>query len=393
MPGPGGRLSPAAAVPEPPSDTPVLYEAVARAERTLAVTVGPATVALVLVAVAAATATFAVAVAARRTLGWAIACTVVAALLDPLVRLLDRHLPRLLAVVLGLLLAAAVGVGVVGGVLSDLGNQFDRLQTELPRAAAELEASGALGDAAADLRLEERVGDLLDRIRDPRSGLADSAASTASAYFVSGILTIFFLSWGPRMGQSALAQIRDASRRARVRRVVNRAFDRGRRHVLAAVARAAVAGTLIWAICWWEDIPAPIVSGVAVAALSVVPGIGIVVGALPALMLEAGLGTAAGAMRLALVVLVLQAADAVISRRYVTPWSVTVGPAPVVIAMVVGFEIYGVGGALYSTALAVFAIALLDAAARTAPARAKPGEPPPAAPAAGGPKVSPAAGG
>jgi len=374
---------------------------VARAERTLAVTVGPATVALVLGAVAAATATFAVAVAARRTLGWAIACVVVAALLDPLVRLLDRHLPRLLAVVLGLLLAAAVGVGVFAGVLADLGNQFDRLQTELPRAAAELEESGVFGDAATDLRLEERMTELLDRLHDPRSGLAESAASTVSAYFVCGILTIFFLSWGPRAGQSALAQIRDPDRRARVRRVVNRAFDRSRRYVLAAVARAAVAGTLVWAMCWWEDVPAPIVIGVAVAALSVVPGIGIVIGALPALMLEAGLGTAAGTIRIALVVLVLQAADALVSRRYITPWSVTVGPAPIVISMVVGFEIYGLGGALYSTALAVFAMALLDAAARTAPPRpaarpdvpVKPGEPPPAASTPGAPAVSPAAGG
>ena len=385
-------MSSAAAVPEPPSDTPVLYETVARTERTLAVTVGPATVALVLVAIAAATATFAVAVAARRTLGWAIACVVVAALLDPLVRVLDRHLPRLLAVVLGLLLAAAAGVAVVGGVLADLGNQFDRLRTELPRAAAELEASGALGGAAADLRLEQRVTELLDRLQDPRSGLADSAASTASAYFVCGILTVFFLSWGPRMGQSAMAQIREADRRARVRRIVHRAFERSRRFTLAAVARAAVAGTVMWAMCWWEDVPAPIVSGVAVAALSVVPGIGIVVGALPALMLEAGLGTTNGAMRLALVVLVLQAADAVVSQRYVTPWSLTVGPAAIVIAIVVGFEIYGIGGALYGTALAVFAVALLDAAARAAPPRPELGEPAPATPATGGPAVNPAVG-
>jgi predicted PurR-regulated permease PerM len=80
---------------------------------------------------------------------------------------------------------------------------------------------------------------------------------------------------------------------------------------------------------------------------------------------------------------------------------VTVGPAPIVISMVVGFEIYGLGGALYSTALAVFAMALLDAAARTAPPRpaarpdvpVKPGEPPPAASTPGAPAVSPAAGG
>jgi predicted PurR-regulated permease PerM len=48
----------------------------------------------------------------------------------------------------------------------------------------------------------------------------------------------------------------------------------------------------------------------------------------------------------------------------VVPRSLAVGPAAIVIAVILGFEVYGVGGAIYAAALAIFGIALLDAAGR-----------------------------
>ena len=138
-----------------------------------------------------------------------------------------------------------------------------------------------------------------------------------------------------------------------------------------------------WAICYWRGRARAIVLGVAVAGLSVVPGFGILVGVLFGLLLEAGLGTADGALRLAVGFVLLQVADILFTRRLVVPRSLSVGPAVIVIAVIVGFEVYGIGGALYAAILAIFGIAMLDAAGLsganrtlTAAARDRPAEEP-----------------
>ena len=346
-------------------------------------TVGPQAMAVVLGAVATATVAFGVATAARRTLGWAVACAVVASLMAPFVSVLHRWLPRALAVGLVLLVVGVAGVSVAGGVLRDLDNQFDRLQREAPRAAAQLERSDRAGGLARDFRLEERVTELIERIRDPTSGLAAEVPSRASIYFLCAILTAFFVSWGPRVARSAVRQLPDPAVQARVRKVVGTGFTHAQRYALAAVGRAVLAGLAAWVLCRVEDVPATVVLAVAVGALSVIPGVGILVGSLPALMLEAGLGSGAAALRLAAAFLVLQVIDEVVLRRVVGPWSLSVGPAAILIALVVGFEVYGVGGAYYGAALAVFGVALLDAAGEPAPSRA-PGAARPVAPASGG---------
>jgi putative heme transporter len=325
--------------------------------------IGPQVVAVVLGGIAVGTMAFGVATAARRTLGWALAAAVVAALLEPLVRLLSRYVPRVLAIMTDLLLVAGLAIGVATGVLADLGNQFDRLREEAPRAAAKLEDSDRFGEQATKFRLEDRVDELLDRLRDPTSGLAsEQAASAASAYLVGAVLTAFLLSSGPNIGRAGLEQISDPVRRQRTREMISIGFTNGRTYVLFGLAQAAVVGVIAWALCYWEDVAAPIVVGVAVAALSVVPGFGILVGGAFGLLLEAGLGTADGVLRLGIAFVLLQIANTVFSRRVVVPRSLAVGPAVIVIAVIVGFEIYGIGGAIYAAILAIFGIAVLDAA-------------------------------
>ncbi len=322
---------------------------------------------MVLGAVAVATTTFAVASAARRILGWAVACAVVAALVAPFVSFLTHWLPRAVAVVLVLFMVGVAGVSVAGGVLTDLDHQFDRLEREAPRAAAELERADRGGRLARDFRLQQRVNELIDRLRDPTSGLAAEVPSRASTFFLCAILTAFFVSWGPRWSKAALKQLPDPGRQARVRDLVGKGFTRAQRYVLAAVGRAILAGLAAWVLCRLENVPGPVVMAVTVGALSVVPGFGILVGSLPALLLEAGLGTGAGTLRLAAAFLVLQIVDGIVVHRMVAPRSLTVGPAAILITLVVGFEVYGVGGAYHGAALAIFGVALLDAAGEHPP--------------------------
>jgi predicted PurR-regulated permease PerM len=86
----------------------------------------------------------------------------------------------------------------------------------------------------------------------------------------------------------------------------------------------------------------------------------VVAGSLPALLLEAGLGTAGGTIVLFVAMVLLQVAHQQVLRRLVTPRTLVVGPAVIVISVVLGYEVYGVGGAAYTAALAVFAVSALD---------------------------------
>lgn len=308
---------------------------------------------------------FGAAASARRPLGWAVACAVAAAMLEPLVRRASHYVPRPLAVVALFLGIAATAGSLTFGVLRDVDDEVQRLNEAAPEAAAELaESDTVLGNAAEDIDLETRVRRAVEELESPSSGVAEGVATSASAWFVCVVLTAFFLSWGPRLAGAGMRQIADDDVRSRVNRHLLAAVGRGRRYLLGSTGLAFVAGALAWAACDLENVPAPLALGVAVAAGSVIPGVGVMVGSIPAILLEAGLGTEVGALRLALMLLSVQLAHTVVLRRVVAPRSLVVGPAVIVIALVLGYDVYGVGGAYYTAALAVFGVAVLDAIGR-----------------------------
>ena len=170
----------------------------------------PASAALLVGAVVTAFVLRDVFVAAHRTVGWVIACAVVAALIDPLVDFVDRLLPRWIAVVVVLLGVLAVVSAVTVGLASELLDSLDELQESAPQAAAELEERY---DWVADLdlanRVESFVAELDDRVRQDA---VSQAAETAPTYLVTGILMLFLLAYGRRYFDGFVAQFPAARR-------------------------------------------------------------------------------------------------------------------------------------------------------------------------------------
>ena len=64
------------------------------------------------------------------------------------------------------------------------------------------------------------------------------------------------------------------------------------------------------------------------------------------------------------VLLALQTVEAVIVRPWVDPRTVRLGPAAPIIVGLLGFELYGIGGAIYGIALTVIAFAAMDTIGR-----------------------------
>ena len=326
--------------------------------RVIGVTPGAAL--LVVAAVVVAYITRNAFVAAHRTVGWVVACSIVALLVDPLVNALQRYMPRWLSVVTVVLGALGAFVGVFVGLAREILDSLDVLEEAAPRAARRLEERYKwAADVDVSARVEAFFAGLHDEVRE---STLHRAIGTAPTYLVTGILMLFLLGYGRRYFLGALQLFDDLERRRTVRQVITRAVDNGRVYMLFTLANAAANGVVFGLICWALDLPAPLSLGAAVAVMSVLPLIGVLVGGVPALLLAFGSQSwHIGAITLAVVV-ALQSVEALVLRPFVDNRSVRVGPAIPIIVGLLAFELYGFGGAVYGVALAVLGLAALDAA-------------------------------
>ncbi len=303
-------------------------------------------------------------VAAHRPLSWAAAAVVVAVLIDPIVDLLDRHIPRLAAVIVALVVVGGATVGVTYLAFDDLADGLDRLGRAAEDAAARLEArDDSVGDLARDVEAARRVDLFVDTLDERVTGGDDvlvSTAGTAPTYLVGGILTLFLMSYGPRLAQSAVNQLPSPRQRQVVTAVVTRALNRSRRAVLLMLAEGLLVGLIVTGIAHLLDVPAQAALGLAAGLLAMLPHAGIVLGNLPLILLLLALRSDLAAIVAAVVVVACQLIDSYVVRHRISLYSVHVGLLVPWVVVLVGYSVYGVGGAGYGLAFAVFGLAVLD---------------------------------
>jgi predicted PurR-regulated permease PerM len=298
--------------------------------------------------------------AASRPLGWAIACGVAAALLIPIVGVLDKRMPRPLAVIFVLLGVAAVLGGFYAGVAGTIADNVDTLKEGAPAAAAQLEQESEI---ARDFNLEERVTTFVDDL-DERLGAKaqlQRSTSTLSAYVVTGVLTVFLIGYGNKLAAGALSQIRDVDRRERIGRISHRALKSWRMYSLVALGQVVVVTIISWVVLYAIDLPAPFILGLLMGGFSIIPLAGVVIGGLPALLFAAGTLDLWRVGVVIALVIGLQLFEALVVRRRVDRRTLYVGPALPLIVALIGWDIYGLGGAIYGVLLLILALAFADA--------------------------------
>jgi predicted PurR-regulated permease PerM len=302
--------------------------------------------------------------AAHAPLSWAVAAGVVAVLIDPIVDVLDKRLPRLVSVIIALLVMAAATWGVIYLAFDDLSNGVDQLGDAALDAVDELEArDDGLGDLARDVEASRRVGLFVDALDERVTGGDDvlaSTAGTAPTYLIGGILTLFLMSYGPRLAQSAVDQVPDARRRAEISQIVRAALQRSRRAILLTVAEGVLIGLVVTGVANLLDLPSPTALGLTAGVMAMLPHVGLVLGTLPLVLLVLALHSEIATVVTVLAVLAAQLLDSFRLRRIVAEHSVHVGLVVPWVVALVGYAVYGVGGAAYGIMLAVFALAVLD---------------------------------
>jgi predicted PurR-regulated permease PerM len=308
---------------------------------------------------------------ATRVLGWFAAASVVAALVYPIVGLVSRYVRRGLALlIVVLLLVGSVG-GLVYAAIGDIRSEIDHLQEVAPEAAASIERSERYGEAARDFRLRERVEsfveDLPERLTGGSTAEAIRSATTRGlAYFVAFILTLFLVLHGPRIVKGGVDLVEDPDRRAYVDRVLHRAYERSWNYLLGTLGISLATGLYAYFWCRFADLPGATVLAMVVALATIIPNVGVMIGAIPVLMLAAGLDPDSGwALTLTLAFAAWQVFDVALLRRRLARRSIAVGPVITTLVAMLGVDLYGIGGALVAFALVVFLVALLDELAPT----------------------------
>jgi predicted PurR-regulated permease PerM len=279
-----------------------------------------------------------------------------------------------MALLLTILAVVVLGVGTWVGIMASLRTEVNHIQTSLPAAAVKLERRY---DAAAKFRLAERVDSFVKELdkRFSASAAVTRTAGTAPVYFVTGVLLLFFLGYGPRYIAGALAQIADPDRRSNVATLVSRASTRARNYVLITLAQVIAIVAVSTVVFFLLDLPAPFVLGLLLGSISAVPYLGAILGGLPAVLLAAADPDQIVIVSVAVLVVALQLVEVLVIRRRVDPATVRVGPALALIVAIIGFSLYGYGGAVYGTVALVFLLALLDSWSAVTPRPAgTPGE-------------------
>ncbi len=298
-------------------------------------------------------------VLAHRTFGWLVACGVVALLLDPLVHWISKLLPRALALLISVAATVAIVVVVLARLLRELSVSVRALNQSAPLAASRLEKRSSI---AQDLHVADTIRSFTDQLARDVNHETIAQVKTAPTYVVTGVLMVFLLIHGRRYISGALTQIEDPIRRQITKRVVHAGLKRGRNRLLCGLVQVVIVTVLAFVLFEVVELRASLILAFLLGVASLMPVIGIPVAGIPPVIIAYGIHGLSSSLVVAAFVAILQLVDLLWWQAFCSRRTVEVGLFVPLVATLVGYRLYLVGGAMYSYALSVLLLALIAAA-------------------------------
>jgi predicted PurR-regulated permease PerM len=299
---------------------------------------------------------------ADTTLWWLAIATALAALYEPAAMWLRRFVPGWIAIAI-----VVFGVVVIIGLLGyrgfdELSRQLASVRSDAERTAQEIEASDQFGEVATEFGLSQKVSSFFNDLPSEMVGgsaanAVQSAASSGGALSAIWMLSLLMLIFGSRIVRSGFKQIDDPVIAFRAPLVVQ-AYRDSSRYVWLMISRAVVVGVVAGLCCTALGVQTPTAFAVWFALLSLIPGFGIILAAIPLAIFQTVTSAPLGLVIVGAAILI-QVADVVFVQRRIESSSVHVGPGLMVVASLVGFQIYGPGGLIVMLAAVVFTVAFV----------------------------------
>jgi predicted PurR-regulated permease PerM len=280
----------------------------------------------------------------------------IAAGLDPVVSWLTRRrVPRWAAVVIVLLGMVGVLAGFLAAAIPPLAAQTSKLIAELPQYAHTLQNHNSqLGRLNVRYHIEQRLSHLLaTRGSTLVGGVLGAGAlvlgALASALAVL-VLVIYFLAGMPRI-KLFVYRLAPHSRRARVILLGDEIFTKVGGYVLGNVATSVIAGlgTYVWMLVF--GIPYPILLGLFVAILDLIPVIGSTIGGAVVSLVALTVSLPVAIATLAFYIAYRLAEDYLLVPRIMGS-TVKVPAVLSVVAVLIGGALLGIVGALVAIPVA-----------------------------------------
>jgi predicted PurR-regulated permease PerM len=273
-----------------------------------------------------------------------------AAGLDPAVTWLTQHgMRRSLAVITVVLAVLAVIAGFLAAAIPPLAQQTTALADQLPHYAKQLQDhSSELGKLNAKYQIEQR----LDKLISTRGttvvtgivGAGEVVIGAVGSLFVVLVLTIYFLAGLPRIKLFAY-RLAPQSRRARVILLGDDIFTKVGAYVLGNVVTSVIAGlgTFVWMMIF--GIPYPVLLGLFVALLDLIPVIGSTIGGIVVTLVALTVSLPVALFTIAFYVGYRLAEDYLLVPR-ILGRAVKVPAVVSVVAVLIGGALLGIIGAL-----------------------------------------------
>ncbi len=274
----------------------------------------------------------------------------IAAGLDPAVNWLTRRrLPRWAAVIVILLIVAAVVAGFAAAAVPPLTSQVTALVHELPHYMNTLkDHNSELGKLNARFQIEQRLTKLLSSKGTALvGGLLGAGAlvlSAASSMLVVIVLVVYFLAAMPRI-KLFLYRLAPHSRRSRVILIGDEIFVKVGGYMLGNFLTSLIAGVGTWAWLQIFGIPYPLLLGLLVALLDLIPVIGSTVGGAIVTLVALTVSLPVAIATLAFYIAYRLAEDYLIVPR-IMGRTVEVPAVVTVVAVLLGGALMGLIGAL-----------------------------------------------
>jgi predicted PurR-regulated permease PerM len=288
--------------------------------------------------------------------------------LAPLVSRLERTMPRRVAVVIvffGTLLSI-LGVAVL--LVLQLGTEGQRLASQLSGLVAALEGKdpiviGLYGlPANVQESLRQLFAPLAGGVAERTAGLAIALASSLVDLVLVLVVTFYFLLDERRL-RVALFRAFEPQRRPAVRRVfqeVSRVFGA---YVRAQLLLALSIGVLVGVALLVLGVPYALFLAMFAALAELIPMVGPIAGAIPALLVAATMPFPA-ILWVAGAFLVIQQLESNVLMPRLSGHAVGLHPVGSILALALGFELWGVVGALFAVPTAGLLWVLVSTAVR-----------------------------
>jgi predicted PurR-regulated permease PerM len=325
----------------------------------------------------------------REPLGWMALATFLAVVLSAPVNVLSRRMPRGLAIALVYFAVVLVPIGMALVLVPPAVNQIVTLVNNMPEYVDDLNRAFDENPQLRQLdddyditgKLDQLASDLVDRLGEAASALADIGAGVVDSIFTLVtilVLSLFMVGRGRQWTDAFLARRPHREEQA-LRRTLDGMATAVSSYVGGALAQATVAGIAAFIMLTVLGVPSPLPLALIIALLDLIPLVGATLGAVivGAVTLFTDFPTVT--IIWAIFAIAYQQFENYVVQPRIQSRAVSLDPFIVVIAALFGGALLGVIGALLAIPIAaVIQIAVKEALQYRQQLRAgpTPGRPP-----------------